>query len=99
MSKKVILFGGIGLVVVGVGVVGFMMFGNGSNTGGVNNSSGPTTGDGQAVEGNLMSLAGGGKAQVCDMSYEGESGTGTGKMYTDGKGSGLMQLELATERS
>lgn len=50
------------------------------------------------VEGNLQTLRSDGQARECNLSYSGEDGSGTGKMYTDGKGRGRMQIDLTTAR-
>ena len=107
MSKKLMLLVG-GILVVG-GILAAVMITNNndsksdtnnqSNQEAVENKPAETGSESEtAVEGNLKTLATGGKPQVCDMSYSGEDGAGTGKLYTDGKGSGRIQLELTTSR-
>lgn len=104
MNTKLIAIVAAAIVLVGGGV--FLVSRDGSN-GSQNSESNPQTEEGakqaQASEktetvGNLQTLRSGGKAQECDMSYSDDSGSGTGKMYTDGKGRGRISLELTTSR-
>lgn len=46
------------------------------------------------VEGSLDTVSVSGKAQECDMTYSGPEGNGTAKMYSDGKGRGLMVTKV-----
>ena len=52
----------------------------------------------QKVSGSLSTLSASGKAQECDISSSGENGVASGKLYSDGKGRGLMEIDLATEK-
>ena len=106
MSKKLMLLVG-GILVVG-GILAAVMITNNNDSTSNNNQSSqenaqskPTETSSEpetAVEGNLKTLATSGKPQVCDMSYSGEDGEGTGKLYTNGNGKGRIQLELTTAR-
>lgn len=65
---------------------------NSSNTQAQNES------DGTEMQGSLQSLRSDGKARQCTMKYSDSNGSGSGKMYTDGKGRGRVTLDLVTER-
>lgn len=104
MNKKTMLIVGAVVAVLALGGLGYVLTQNKDDDTATNNTSNQTSNTSQTQteeehneeQGNLFSLAGGGKAQECDMSYSGANGTGTGKMYTDGKGRGLMTLSVNT---
>lgn len=52
----------------------------------------------EAVEGSLETFRSAGMARKCNLSYSDSGGSGTGTMYTDGKGRGRISLNLTTER-
>lgn len=51
-----------------------------------------------SVKGSLASIRSDGKARSCTFTYSGASGSGSGTMYSDGKGRGLLTMELVTEK-
>ncbi len=105
MKSKIIAGVVVALIIIGGGV-GYVLTRedkpvaknqvtqNGQDT--TKTSSG--TGEETQVQSNLQTLRTGGKAQVCTMSYSADDGNGTGKMYTDGKGRGRLQIDLTTAR-
>src|SRR3989344_1285640 len=101
MNKKILLAVGAALVVIGAAAAFLVM---GKDVSPATSDQSSTQANNSSTEkeitsdGNLLTLSGGGKAQECSMSYSDSNGQGTGKMYTDGKGRGRMQLELTTER-
>lgn len=106
MNKKTMLIVGAVVAVIALGGLGYFLTQDDSEdqaTSTSNQESNNETAQNEETEhnqqqGNLFSVAGGGKAQQCDMSYSGANGTGNGKMFTDGKGRGLMTLSLTTEK-
>lgn len=107
MNKKLILII-VGAVVLLGGVGGYLLMNRDDNT--INSSTDqnqdtpnqdtPSADQGQEaeVQGNLQTLRNDGTPRQCTMSYTDSARNGTGKMYTDGQGRGLMSLEVKTER-
>lgn len=106
MNKKTLMI--VGAVILVVAVAGGVFFmskddtnDNSSQDSQTNQKSSEQTQNteqSQTEQGNLFSIASGGKAQQCEMNYSGTNGSGTGKMYTDGKGRGLMTIDIKTEK-
>ena len=106
MNKKgMLIVGGVVAALVLAGLVYFMTKDDTSDNTQTNSTQNDTASseteqhnedEHSQQQGNLFSISGAGKAQQCDLSYSGAGGSGTGKMYTDGKGRGLMSLSLAT---
>lgn len=100
MLKKVL----IGVVIVAViGAGAYILFGNKDNGDSTANNS--STGSSQnqisttkdsTENGNIYSLTTSGSARKCTFTYSGANGSGTGTMYSDGKGRGLMNMEVVT---
>ncbi len=102
MNSKVIIAIACAVLVIGGGVAFIAMSGDDENS---ETKSSQTSSSGSAnessekeVNGNLKSISSGGKPQSCTFSYSGENGSGTGKMFTDGKGRGLLTMDLTTEQ-
>ena len=53
---------------------------------------------GTESEASFASINSSGKPQQCTFEYSGATGTGTGKMFADGKGRGRMTLSVSTEQ-
>lgn len=103
MNKKLII--GAVVAVVAIAGVAFVVTRKDDSTGGSNATSNGTTnqpaqsaGEGASESGNIYSLTDAGKARKCTFQYSGSNGTGSGTMYTDGKGRGLMTVDVKTER-
>ena len=98
MSKKLMLV--IAGIVVAGGLVGFLVLNkDDSKSSTQNNSSGTSkTEEKSKTSGSLSSLSSGGKAQECDFSSTSPAGTASGKMYSDGKGRGLMEIDLVSDK-
>lgn len=98
MVKKIII-GVVAVVVVGAGA--YLLFGNKDN-GETSNSQANSSQSKEAAnkntsqEGNILSLSSGGSAKTCTFSAKTTSGSGTGTMYSDGKGRGLMNMKIVT---
>lgn len=105
MNRNILLAVGGAIILIGA-VAGVLLMGKDDSPKGTSQSStqansdsaGTSTEAETASEGSLVTLSGAGKAQECSLSYSDSNGQGTGKMFTDGKGRGRMQLELTTER-
>ncbi|MEK7059141.1 MAG: hypothetical protein AAB971_00045 [Patescibacteria group bacterium] len=106
MSKKLMLL--IGVVLVAGGITAAVLMMNKDKSSDTKNQSSTQTNTTKsknqtaetktAVNGNLKTLAIGGKARECDLGYSGSDGEGAGKLYTDGNGRGRIQLELTTAK-
>lgn len=104
MNKRFITILVGAFIIVGAGV---LLFGKNNDTNSSRNpatnqtkqaSTDGTSSDSTEMTGNLQTLRTGGKAQECSMSYSDDAGSGSGKMYTDGKGRGRIQISLKTSR-
>lgn len=99
MSKKsiyIILGILIGLLVVGGGIYAYS-----SNQTKDDDQKENTTSETKTAESrkaSFVAVAGEGESQYCTMKYSGPKGSGEGKMYTDGEGSGRMEMTLQTEK-
>lgn len=101
MSRNVIIGIIVAVVIVGGGVYFVTkdkssQNNSSSNQGSTNNAQ--QEADNNASKGNIFSLADSGKPQKCTFTYSGSNGTGTGTMYSDGTGRGLMQMEVKSEK-
>ncbi len=105
--KTMLIVGGVVALAIIAGAVLFVMKDDDSSPASQSNSSSQNTNpaenkiteeDNLKEQGNLFTMSGNGKTRQCDMSYSGPSGSGTGKMYTDGKGRGLMTLSFKSEQ-
>lgn len=100
MSKKLIAI--IVAVILVAGVAGFILLkGDDEDTksnSSVTSSSENAKKDTSTTSGNVFSLSEAGKAQRCAFTYSGSNGTGDGTMYSDGKGRGLMTLNVTSEQ-
>ncbi len=101
--KKLIIITALAVLVVGGGVFVFTMNKDDKN---VSQSTTQTQtadtntqeheGNHAMEQGNIYSLVDIGHAHKCTFTYNGSNGTGTGTMYTNGKGNGLMTIDVKT---
>lgn len=100
MNKKLIAMA-VGIVVV-LGAIGVYVLSmkndTQSSTRPATDATKVTNTTDQAASGNIFSLVEGGRAQKCTFSYSSTNGSGDGTMYSDGKGRGLMMIDLRTEK-
>lgn len=93
----------IGLLVA-VGVGGYLIINKNTDnkqalqTTNNTNTKAQNENDGTEMQGSLQSLRSDGKARECTMKYSDSNGSGSGKMYTDGRGRGRITLDLVSER-
>lgn len=101
MSKKLII-GIIAVVVIIAGGVFFVTKDDGNQNNSSSGEQAATNTEQQPSnnesKGNIFSLSDSGKPQKCTFTYSGTKGNGTGTMYTDGSGRGLMQIEVQTAK-
>ncbi len=101
MSTKLVV-GIIAAVVIIGGGAYFVTKNNDSQNNNTSNQSASNStqpeSDSSASKGHIFSLADSGKPQKCTFTYSGSNGTGTGTMYSDGTGRGLMQIEVQSEK-
>lgn len=93
-------------VIIGVAVVAVVALGGGAffltqDDDTSNNETSQTQTDQANTEeehaqGTFASITATGEPQQCDVSYEGEAGSGSGTIYSDGTGRGRMQLQFTT---
>lgn len=99
MNKKVLITIGVILFVLLASASVYMIINNNSSsTSSSSNTSTNAEKADLANSGNIFSLTESTKAQQCTFTYSGSNGSGNGKMYTDGKGNGLMTIEVKTEQ-
>ncbi len=96
MSKVIIGAVVAAVIVVAGGAVVFLRKDDSPTT--TSRSGSSTSSNAESTNGNVFSLSGGGKALACTYTYSGSNGSGEGKMYTDGKGRGLMSTKVETEK-
>ncbi len=100
MSKSLIIGIVAGIIAVGGGLTYFVL--NKSNPTTQQSSdvqatqpqAEPQTQENLKTNGNLSTLTNSGKPQKCSFTYSSENGSGSGTMYSDGKGRGLMQMSV-----
>ena len=100
MVKKLII---LVVVLAALGAGAYILSGNSKNDETAATMSTSTTKEQEtktstSENGNIYSLADGDKARKCTFSYAGSQGTSVGKMYSDGKGNGLMTIEVTTSK-
>lgn len=98
MSKKLMLII-LGVVIAG-GLVAFLVTNNKDRTKSStqnNTSQSSEKNEQKKINGNLSSISGSGEAQECTYSSTSPAGTAAGVMYSDGKGRGLMELDLVSD--
>ena len=105
MNKKLIIGIVAVVVILGAGAGYFAMQDDSKNNSTATSSQTASDQSNQKIEadddkvsGSLSTVSKNGKAQECTFTSVGSSGSVDGKMYTDGKGRGLMEISLATEQ-
>ncbi len=101
MSKNTTIITIVAVVVLLIGIVAFVTLSNNkksSNTSNTTTNSQEASQSNSTTNGNIFTIATGGEARKCTYNYSGQNGTGTGTMYTDGKGRGLMQMSVETSK-
>lgn len=93
MKKQSILIGAA--VVIGVGLLGGLAYQQISSKNDTKTSSTNST---TSTSSSILGISDSGKAQKCTMSYSGSNGSGTGTIYTDGKGQGRYIFSAQTEQ-
>ncbi len=102
MSNRLMII--IAAIVVAGGAAAFVTMNNDDSPASSSSSSQSSTQTQQKessdskTKSNLSTIARDGKAVECDFSSSGASGTATGKMFSDGKGRGLMTINGTTEQ-
>lgn len=104
MNKLTMIIVGVIVAIAAVG--GYLLMNKDDKTDVVSNTSTNNqsnqnqseTANEEEIDGSLETFRSAGKARTCTLSYSDSAGSGNGKMYTDGKGRGLMMLDLVTER-
>jgi len=87
------------IVIICGGLFAYLSLRSGSPLNKATTSGDNNTGETETIEnGNVFSLTEAGHEHQCSFSYSGSKGSGEGKMYTDGKGRGLMTIDLQTEK-
>jgi uncharacterized protein YxeA len=105
MNKNILIVAGVLILLGGAGAF-FLLSKNDNTQQTTNNSSTTNQSEQKAQEeekaettnGNIFSLSDSGHSHKCMFTYSGSNGTGNGTMYTDGKGRGLMTIEVKTEK-
>ena len=101
MSKKLVAVIIVAIVLL-LGISGYVFISNNKDESKESNSSSKTTTSTSKKatdsSGNVFSLSESGKAQTCKFTYTGTSGTGTGNMYSDGRGRAIMTLVVNTSK-
>jgi len=92
MSRKFLIIGG---VVIAVLAIGGLAYWRTSAGGGTNTAIKPSSNE---VKNSILGISGGGAAQECTMNYSSSSGSGTGKIYTDGNGQGRYIFTTKSEQ-
>lgn len=96
ISKNIVI-AAVVLVAVAIGSIVLMNNKDSNNNVASQNKTEEHNSNDHAVEkGNIFSLTDMDHAHKCTFTYSGDNGTSNGTMYADGKGNGLMQMDIKT---